>query len=166
MQSVFYFAATIIYRLFVHPLHHVPGPWINSISRIPYARHLLAGTTVDNVKHLHEKYGEVVRISPNEVSFISESAWQDIYGFRTGKLKGHETMLKDPAWYAPPPGGSHIIVANDEDHSRYRKTLSHAFSEKALAQQEVLLQGYVDLFINKMKETISDTTAPQDMCQW
>ena len=137
------------------------------MSRVPYIRHALSGTTVNNVNRLHEKYGEVVRISPNEVSFISgETAWQDIYGFRTGDLKGHRNMLKDPAWYAPPPKGSQIIIANDEDHARTRKTLSHAFSERALAQQEGLLQGYVDLLISRLKEATSTNKAPQDMTKW
>jgi cytochrome P450 len=131
------------------------------------ARHLVAGTTVDNVQRLHAKYGEVVRLSPNEVSFISgETAWTDIYGFRTGKMKGHENMQKDPAWYAQPPVASHIIVANDADHTRFRRVLSHAFSEKALAQQEVLLQGYVDLLINRIKEVVAKDRAPQDMTEW
>ena len=30
----------------------------------------------------HEKYGEVVRVKPNELSFISETASKDIYGFK------------------------------------------------------------------------------------
>ena len=95
----------------------------------------MKGTTATNVLELHEKYGEVVRLSPNEVSFISgETAWQDIYGFRTGKHRGQLTMQKDPGWYIQPPSGSKsIIIANDEDHSRFRKTFSHAFREKALA---------------------------------
>jgi cytochrome P450 len=131
------------------------------------ASHLVAGTTVDNVSRLHAKYGDVVRLSPNEISFISgETAWPDIYGFRTGKMKGHENMQKDPAWYAKPPVTSHIIVANDADHTRFRRVLSHAFSEKALAQQEPLLQGYVDLLINRLKEVVAMDRAPQDMTKW
>lgn len=165
--SVLYIVGRIIHRLYFHPLSKIPGPKINAISRIPYARHLLAGTTVQNVTELHEKYGEAVRISPNEVSFTSgETAWQDIYGFRTGKMKGHPNMPKDPAWYAQPPGGvSQIIVANDEDHSRYRRVLSHAFSEQALRGQEVLLQRYVDLLINGIKEGMA-TNSTQDLTLW
>ena len=75
-------------------------------------------------------------------------------------------MQKDPAWYAPPPTGTHIIVANDEDHSRFRRTLSHAFSEKALAQQEGLLQGYVDMLVGGIKEVVSKEKKPQDMTKW
>lgn len=33
-------------------------------------------------KSLHEKYGLVVRVSPNELSFIGTDAREEIYGFR------------------------------------------------------------------------------------
>ncbi len=80
-------------------LDHIPGPKINALSRLPYVRHLLAGTTAQNVLKLHEKYGEVVRLTPNEISISSgETAWQEIYGFRTGKQKGQLSMQKDRAW--------------------------------------------------------------------
>lgn len=167
LQSLLYYIGQIIHRLYFHPLHKIPGPWINAVSRIPFARHLMKGTTAENVMRLHSKYGEIVRLSPTEVSFISgETAWQDIYGFRTGKLRGQATMLKDLAWYAKPPNdASHIILANDEDHSRYRRTFAHAFSEKALANQEVLIQQYVDLLIMRLKE-VASTEKVQDLSKW
>lgn len=41
-----------------------------------------------------------MRLTPNEVSFSSgETAWPDIYGFRTGRLKGRANTQKDPMWY-------------------------------------------------------------------
>ena len=84
-----------MYNAFFHPLSKVPGPKINALSRVPYIRHLIKGSTVDNAVDLHKKYGEVVRMSPNEVSFTSgETAWPEIYGFRTGKMKGHLNMQK------------------------------------------------------------------------
>lgn len=162
-----YFVARIVHRIYFDKLSHIPGPKINALSRIPYARHALAGTTVENVQALHDKYGDVVRVSPNEVSFTSgDTAWQDIYGFRTGKLKGHVNMQKDPAWYAPPPKAPNIIVANDEDHTRFRKVLSHAFSDKALANQESLLQQYVDLLIIRLRENAAKDQGPLDMAMW
>lgn len=75
-------------------------------------------------------------------------------------------MQKDPAWYAPPPTAMHIISANDEDHTRFRRVLSHAFSEKALANQESLLQQYVDLLIHQLREVTAKDKAPQDMTVW
>jgi hypothetical protein len=32
------------------------------------------------VKSLHDKYGPVVRIAPEELSYNCAEAWQDIYG--------------------------------------------------------------------------------------
>ncbi|KAK5120239.1 hypothetical protein LTR85_006445 [Meristemomyces frigidus] len=166
--SALYFIGKIVHTLYFDPLSKIPGPAINSLSRIPYVKHLLAGTTAENVTALHKEYGEVVRVSPNEISFTSaETAYPDIYGFRTGKLKGHPTMQKDPAWYAPPTNGApSILLANDEDHTRGRRTLSHAFSEKALAEQEVLLQGYVDQLVDRLKEVTSTSKEPVDMVKW
>jgi hypothetical protein len=33
-----------------------------------------------SVKELHDAYGSVVRIAPDELSYNSPEAWQDIYG--------------------------------------------------------------------------------------
>jgi len=163
-----YYLGYLICRLRFHPLAKIPGPRANAISRLPYVRHLLKGTTAENVKQLHEKYGDVVRVTPNEISFISgETAWPQIAGFRTGELKGHQNMQKDPVWYAPGPKGvDSILRANDEAHSRGRRVLSHAFSERALHEQEPLLQGYVDLLISQLKKATASCEAPQNMTDW
>lgn len=166
-QAAIYFIGRILSKLYFDPLSHIPGPKLNAISRIPYIRHLLKGTTVDNVNELHKKYGEVVRLSPNEVSFISaETAWPDIYGFRTGKMKGHLNTVKDPAWYPLPANGVRsILVADDQGHAKGRRLLSHAFSEKALAEQEVLLQNFVDQLVDGLKESIKKSPVT-DMTKW
>jgi hypothetical protein len=44
---------------------------------------------------MHEKYGDVVRVAPNELSFAGEEAWRDIYTHRPG----HKEARKDPIWY-------------------------------------------------------------------
>ncbi|KAK0344296.1 hypothetical protein LTR94_014996 [Friedmanniomyces endolithicus] len=164
---VCYALGKIIYTLYIHPLAKVPGPKLNALTRVPYVRHLLAGTTVDNVSRLHGKYGDVVRVSPNEVSCISADAWQDIYGFRTGKLRGHLNMQKDPTWYVKPSNGvPSILLANDADHARGRRTLAHAFSEKALAEQEPVVQDYVDQLVSRLKEVTSKSAEPVDMVAW
>ncbi|KAF6220920.1 hypothetical protein HO133_002600 [Letharia lupina] len=165
---VVYLVSKAIDAIYFNALRHVPGPKLNALSMIPYARHLLAGTTVENTVKLHEKYGEMVRISPNEVSFISaETAFPDIYGFRTGKLKGHLNMAKDPVWYVKPENGAPAILqANDEDHSRGRRVLAHAFSERALMAQEPLLQRYVGQLVDGLKEVTSASNDAVDMVRW
>jgi cytochrome P450 len=42
-------------------------------------------------------------------------------------------------------------MADDEDHARQRRALSHAFSTKALLEQEYIVKEYIDIFSEKMK---------------
>ena len=69
---------------------------------------------------------------------------------------------------APGDNGIHsILSANDADHARYRRLLSHAFSEKALHQQEDLLQSYIALLVQRLRTRASSTeSAVIDMVQW
>lgn len=63
-------AAQICYNLFLHPLQAFPGPraarataWWKT-----YIEVVKQESMVDILLELHKKYGEIVRVSPNEVS--------------------------------------------------------------------------------------------------
>ncbi|KAF2719460.1 putative P450 monooxygenase [Polychaeton citri CBS 116435] len=157
-----------VYNVYFHPLKHIPGPKLAAATRIPYICHVIAGTTVTNITRLHEEYGEVVRFSPDEVSFISaESAWPDIYGSRTGKMKGHPNMPKSHTWYAPSPNNvPSILIAGDEDHFRIRRVLAPAFTEKALNEQEALLQDHTNQIVSRLKEACLEGRRVVDMVEW
>jgi cytochrome P450 len=61
-------------------------------------------------------------------------------------------------------GLSITTVKDDADHSRYRRLLSHAFSDKALREQEPLIKKYVDLFISRLHE--NSKNGSQDIVSW
>src|SRR5699024_903351 len=88
-----YTVVLVIYRLNFHPLARFPGPRRCAISSLPSIYSLLRGRLGFDNKKLHDKYGPVVRVSPNELSFNSAQSWEDIYGFKTG---GRKNMHKDP----------------------------------------------------------------------
>lgn len=96
---------------------------------------------------VHEKYGEIVRTAPDQLSFINDQAWRDIYMHRQGNRQLQKGFPGRPV-----NGAYHIINAPDDIHARQRKTLSHAFSERALRDQEPLIKKYVDLLISHMRE--------------
>ena len=55
--------------------------------------------------------------------------------------------------YIDPINGVHsLLTADDENHTRMRRILAFAFSEKALREQEPILRDYVDLLIRKLRE--------------
>lgn len=124
----------------------------------------MKGDLAHRIHELHQRYGSVIRIAPNELSFIDGVAWHDIYGHHQGR----PNLPKNPLWMGPADNGVHsILSANDADHARYRRLLAHAFSEKALRQQEHLLQSHITLLIRKLASFAEgpDTQAI-DLVRW
>lgn len=156
------------YNVFLHPLRRYPGPWFARASRLYYAYHLWGGTYCSNMIKLHKKYGPVLRIAPDELSYASAQAWQDIYGQtfanRTADLE------KDRSWYMVASNGvDSIITAPFDVHYRFRRLLQVPLSDRALVQQERLIQGYIDLLIQRLHENAATKEDPQkklDVVQW
>lgn len=113
----------------------------------------IRGNGVRSVHEMHKKYGEYVRVSPNEISTISPEAWKDVYGFRRNGRGGFDKdtirfYRKDPIGN----GATSMISENDENHARQRRIFAHAFSDRALREQEPLLKYYTDLLVEKLKD--------------
>jgi hypothetical protein len=91
--GTFYLVAVAIYRLYFHPLARFPGPIFARLTPIPCAISLLRGRMPMWVKHCHDKYGPVVRVSPNELAFDEELAWKVCESFSSSPC----TVLKFPS---------------------------------------------------------------------
>jgi averantin hydroxylase len=121
----------------------------------------LTGNYHKIISDLHEEYGQIVRIGPNEVSYTCAEAWKDIYSHR----QGHQEFPKDPyGQVAPVNGIPSMVGATRENHSRYRRLLAHAFSEKGLREQEPLIRKYVDLLIERLHQYSRE--GAQNMVSW
>ncbi|KAL9105820.1 MAG: hypothetical protein Q9227_009076 [Pyrenula ochraceoflavens] len=164
VASILYNVLTAFRNLYLHALSRFPGPRLWAVSRLPYVWNLAKGDLTQRTRELHERYGPIVRLAPNELSFIDGQAWHDIYGHH----QGSPNFPKNPLWMAPAENGIHsILSASDADHSRYRRLLSHAFSERALVEQEYLLISYIDLLIDRLRErAFSPDAAAVDIVQW
>lgn len=139
----------MVYLLYFHPLARFPGPKLWILSRFFNGLSLRKGTFIHELKAFHNKYGPVVRFSPNELSFVDPQAWQDIYGHHGGE----QNFPRNPLWYRPAPNDTHTILSADNDnHARIRRLLSHAFSERALKEQEHLFQAYIDMLISRLEK--------------
>ncbi|KAJ5108111.1 Cytochrome monooxygenase lcsI [Penicillium angulare] len=158
-----YILWTVIYNLFLSPLSKFPGPKLAAIYYGPTIYWTFKGVNHIKMKELHEKYGDVVRMGPSILVYRSPQAWKDIYGHRK---TGAGSFLKDPTFYIKNPFGGNILNADDADHSRTRRLLSHAFSEKALREQEDLIQSYVDLLVDGLNKQISKSQDAVDMVRW
>ncbi|KAG7193637.1 uncharacterized protein KQ657_000320 [Scheffersomyces spartinae] len=70
----------VLYPFVFSPLRDIPGPYIHRLSKIPALHYQRVGKWIRRVSDLHEKYGDVVILSPTEISVNGDSKYiNDIY---------------------------------------------------------------------------------------
>ncbi|KAF3004318.1 hypothetical protein E8E13_009274 [Curvularia kusanoi] len=156
-----YVASKCLYNIFLHPLRSFPGPLSARASILAYHRKVLQGQTHKWVHDLHKRYGPVVRIAPNELSFNEADVWKDVYGHRASSFQ-KAFVFYGPDIHGNPPG---ILRADNASHARQRKMVSHAFSDKALRSQEQMLKGYAGLLIQKLRD-VAASNSPANIVEW
>ncbi|RDW76204.1 hypothetical protein BP5796_07025 [Coleophoma crateriformis] len=153
---------SITYNLFFHPLRSYPGPLLWRISRLPRDYYNLKGELHVPMLAFHKKYGTVIRIAPDELSFASAQAQKDVLSISPGKVE----FPKDPRRLQRTPNGIMPISGADKDtHARYRRLLSHAFSERGLREQEPRIQKYADLLVQRLSEK-AEANEATNMIDW
>ncbi|GAW15640.1 hypothetical protein ANO14919_050590 [Xylariales sp. No.14919] len=145
-----YSASFLLYNIYLHPLAQVPGPLWWRASRLGFLQSFLTGNLVIDVRKSHEKYGDIVRIAPDEVSFAREEAWVDALG-------GRKPLPRNATFFKAAPGQPDNLVttADPEASIRMRQVISPAFTERALARQEPRIQFYTNLLIQRLQERVA-----------
>lgn len=116
-----------------------------------------------HVAELHELYGTIVRIAPNELAILEPAAWKDIYAARPGG----EYLAKYLPTYRPSGSLAPSIVSADKhEHPMLRKLMAPAFSEKAMREQEPVIGRYVDLLIRRLTERGDGGKVAMNMRDW
>ncbi|KZL75635.1 cytochrome p450 [Colletotrichum incanum] len=138
---ILYITTSVIYNLYFHPLRNYPGPILMRATRWGFCYKLLKGSLPFDILELHKKYGDIIRVAPDELALCNVSAWKDIMGH---------------CW---------IHSSNGREHSLLRRQLSHGFSDRSLREQEPLITKYVDLFIQRLYENGTDGEAT-DLMAW
>lgn len=84
-----------------------------------------------------------------------------VYGHRQGHAEFEKNIL---GRIRAPDGTYGILSADRADHARYRRLLSHEFSDRGMKVQQPVIVSYVDLLIEGLRS--SSNQAPQDLVQW
>ena len=70
---------SLIYIPLTSPLSSIPGPFYTKFTSLVLKYHELRATRTRYIHALHLRYGPMVRITPNEVSFASREGVKEIY---------------------------------------------------------------------------------------
>jgi cytochrome P450 len=131
----------------------VPGPKLAAATTLYFNYKMARGDEVSWHIECHKKYGEVVRVNPNRLSYINPRGWKDVYGHRTG---GRLEFYKEANFSMPTENGEHSITTEPTaEHGQVRRVFTNAFSDKALKLQEPLIRLHVDKLIRNINKAIA-----------
>ncbi|KAH1466204.1 hypothetical protein KXX16_001666 [Aspergillus fumigatus] len=149
--------SVVIYNYFFHPLARVPGPWTGAIFPFWTMSSLYRRTLNPDLAELHKRYGPIVRVGPNQLSFATVEAQKMIYNAKpthTGsdELFGREGTLQD-VLLSMILGAANIgSLSNRAEHKKMRKRLQPGFTSKALFEQESLLRLHMDRLLERLAQ--------------
>jgi cytochrome P450 len=133
-------AYIVVYRLFFHPLAQIPGPKLAALTFLyqTYYSFKDGSRFYKQVGLLHEKYGPIVRITPNEVSLSNPENYEAIYYVRS-------RYTKDPRFYdAFGMEYASFTSCPNELHRLRRGPLNKFFSRAAVLSLQNIVQEKAD----------------------
>ncbi|KAI3401428.1 hypothetical protein diail_10862 [Diaporthe ilicicola] len=163
LATITYIFVTFTYNVLFHPLRSYPGPLLWRATRFPYHFRTFKGTLAIDILDLHNRYGPVVRVAPNELAYADASAWKEIQGHSP---KGEECGKWVPFYRPTPESADNIISAEREKHGIIRRQLAHGFSDRSMREQEPIIKSYVDLLFQRLHENCAGGAKPLDMTAW
>ncbi|EXJ67488.1 uncharacterized protein A1O5_09501 [Cladophialophora psammophila CBS 110553] len=137
-----------LYNIFLHPLARIPGPWVAKVS----ANYLVPASAglhrAQSLRELHNQYGPVVRVGPNEISVSDWRAYREIYShkassktdffYRDTSLTGHDNIF---------------TMLNKDAHSGRRKLQNQSYSQQAVFDNEALIVDKAKILVRRLSQT-------------
>ncbi|KAL5324497.1 hypothetical protein ACEPPN_009043 [Leptodophora sp. 'Broadleaf-Isolate-01'] len=145
---IVYLLSVAIYRLYFHPLSKFPGPKSAAISDFWLCSRWIGGFWPREIEAAHAKYGYVVRIAPNDLSFSGVGSLKDIYS--NFDVNSNHQFIKYSKFYRQSDTGPSIGMESDPvKHQEVRKMLAPGFSAPTLKAQMPLVIKYVDQLVDR-----------------
>lgn len=115
---------------------------------------MLRGRLPHSISDIHQRYGPVVRVAPNEIAFADPSSWKDIMGGGSNEISKWDAVFGVPKCVP-----AHIQSTTDKEyHKELRKAVSPGFSNESLRAQEPLVQGHIDRLVQALKDRCQPST--------
>lgn len=156
LGSLLYSIGLLLHRLFFHPLRKIPGPWCAAATSWYefYYDVVLDGQLVRQYPILHEKYGPVIRISPDRIHVSDPSFFREVYA-------NNSRYLKDSGFYQAfgTLKYSIVMLIDPEEHKQRRNTVKSLFSTRQMDQLAPSILDVVRRAMNRAQRSC-DRGAP------
>ncbi|PLB48688.1 putative benzoate 4-monooxygenase cytochrome P450 [Aspergillus steynii IBT 23096] len=147
--TLLYAASVVVYRLYFHPLAHIPGPPLAKTTYLFewYYDLGLSGRFTFHLRDLHQRYGPVIRISPDEVHVHDPDYFDQIYNQANGRTDKppHVAGVFGP-YSATISTQSHTL------HKTRRSAVSPFFSRKSVLDLTPAIRRPVEILCERLRE--------------
>ncbi|KAI1095546.1 putative cytochrome P450 [Rostrohypoxylon terebratum] len=144
-----YFIILVLYRLFLHPLASFPGPKLAAATAWYEFYHdaIRRGKYTFEIQEMHDKYGPIVRISPEELHCNDPSFIPTLY--TGGSARRNKYGHFADAWI--------MFGTLDHDlHRLRRKALNRFFSKASISKLEPVIHEKVELLGQQLCTYLKD----------
>ncbi|KAF5526711.1 Cytochrome P450 monooxygenase BOT1 [Colletotrichum aenigma] len=150
LWGLLYSIGLLLHRLFFHPLRKIPGPWCAAATSWYefYYDVVLDGQLVRQYPILHEKYGPVIRISPDRIHVKATHFVNRVYA-------NNSRYLKDSGFYQAfgTLKYSIVMLIDPEEHKQRRNTVKSLFSTRQMDQLAPSILDVVRRAMNRARRS-------------
>lgn len=149
LYAILHITALVAYRLVFSSLSSFPGPKIAAATYWYefYYDWLHRGKYIFVIEKMHEKYGPIVRINPDELSISDPDFYSDIYVAESRRrTDNYHSFIKGIDF-----DGSHLLTTEHDLHRRRRKPLEPFFSRLGVSRLWPVLAELVEKFAGRLE---------------
>ncbi|KAJ5715786.1 benzoate 4-monooxygenase cytochrome P450 [Penicillium malachiteum] len=139
----------VIYRLYFHPLSHIPGPALAKVTHLYewYYDLYQGGQFTFKLHDLHQKYGPIIRINPDEIHINDPYFFDQIFNQTNGRAN------KPPRFaevFGPFPAT--IGTPSHELHRVRRSALNPFFSKKSVNDLFPVMWKPIEILLQRLQK--------------
>ncbi|KAI6088688.1 cytochrome P450 [Hypoxylon rubiginosum] len=146
-------------------LNKYPGPFLASLTDWWRFWDVYGQRPELTHQKLHAKYGDVVRLGPNNLSFADPKALKSIYGLNKGFVKSdfyvvQQSVVKGHSL------ASLFSTTDNNFHAQFRRCVNSAFAMSALVQYEPFVDNTTKLFLKQTEKLFAGNSSGCNFTQW
>ncbi|CAE7014930.1 hypothetical protein P3342_004024 [Pyrenophora teres f. teres] len=144
---IVYVLGLYTYRLYFHPLATFPGPKLAAVTTWyeAYYEIVLKGQYSPQISKLHDEYGPIIRVTPNELHIRDSRFFEQVYP--------KNVHLDKEGWDKRfGCGGGLITTVDAQDHKRRRAAVTHMFSRRSILDFIHIIYRHIDTLSVRMQD--------------
>jgi hypothetical protein len=154
--------ALAVYALFNRygrGLSRFNGPFVASLTSLWGMWNVWATADQPPYVHLHKKYGHVVRLSPNKLSFAQPAAIRDIYG-PNGLAQKSDLHLVSQQTSRGVAFPTLFSTTDSKWHDSVRRYVNFGFSMTTMVQYEAYVNDTIRVFLQQIEARFAGKEGP------